>query len=87
MDDKLRRSLQHLHDELGRARPQDDPARQRVQQLQGDIRSALDRPALPEHVHSLAERVREEVSTFEGHHPNLTGAAEAVIDQLARMGI
>ena len=76
----LRRTLEQLHAELGRAGALDPATRGRLEALQEDVRRALDRaegePPLP-------ERLEDAIVEFEASHPELARRLATVIDTLA----
>jgi hypothetical protein len=77
--DDLRRALEHLHAELGRAGALDDATRDRLQSLQSDVRRALERPGESR----LRERLEDAIVEFEASHPELARRLATVIDTLA----
>ncbi|HET8623554.1 MAG TPA: DUF4404 family protein [Gemmatimonadales bacterium] len=76
--DDLRRVLQHLHDELGRASDADAATRARLRALQDEVRSALDRSPGG----TLRERLEDAIVEFEASHPEVARRLAAVIDTL-----
>jgi hypothetical protein len=78
--DDLRRTLEQLHAELGRAGALDPGTRQRLEALQGDVRRALDRSAGET---PLRERLEDAIVEFEASHPELARRLATVIDTLA----
>ena len=78
--DDLRRALEHLHAELGRAGALDDATRERLQALQSDVRRALERPPGESR---LRERLEDAIAEFEASHPELARRLATVIDTLA----
>jgi hypothetical protein len=75
----LRRALEQLHAELGKAGALDDATRERLEALQSDVRHALDRSP----GESLRERLEDAIVEFEASHPELARRLGAVIDTLA----
>jgi hypothetical protein len=76
--DDLRRVLEHLHDELGRAGAADGPTRDRLRSLQAEVRTALDRsPGV-----TLRDRLEDAIVEFEASHPEVARRVAAVIDTL-----
>ncbi len=78
--DELRRTLEHLHAELGRAGGLDAEGRARLQALQAEVRTALDRSPAES---SLRARLDDAIIEFETSHPELARRLAAVIDTLA----
>ncbi len=78
--DDLRRTLEHLHAELGKAGAGDEPTRARLEALQSDVRHALDRSPAES---PLRERLEDAIVEFEASHPELARRLGAVIDTLA----
>jgi hypothetical protein len=75
----LRRALEHLHEELGRASALDPATRDRLRSLEADVQSALAQS--PES--SLRERLEDGIIEFEASHPELARRLATVIDTLA----
>ncbi|MGH6691876.1 MAG: DUF4404 family protein [Gemmatimonadales bacterium] len=78
--DDLRRTLEHLHAELGRAGELDAATRDRLRALQADVQAALDRTAEES---PLRERLEDAIVEFEASHPELARRLAHVIDTLA----
>ncbi|MGH7517349.1 MAG: DUF4404 family protein [Gemmatimonadales bacterium] len=78
--DDLRRTLEHLHAELGRAGDLDAATRERLRALQADVRNALDRSPAES---SLRQRLEDAIMEFEASHPELARRLGRVIDTLA----
>jgi hypothetical protein len=76
--DDLRRVLQHLHDELGRAGDTDPATRARLGALRTEVRDALDRTPGG----TLRERLEDAIVEFEVSHPEVARRLAAVIDTL-----
>lgn len=78
--EELRRTLEQLHAELGRAGALDPATRERLESLQSDVQQALDRsPGDP----PLRERLEDAIVEFEASHPALARRLATVIDTLA----
>ena len=83
---ELRRTLQGLHEELGRADRLDPEDREMLAAILDDIRRLLEpdagsNPAAPgEALEGVAVRL-------EAGHPGLAGAIRALVDALAKAGI
>ena len=78
--DDLRRTLEQLHAELGRAGALDPATRGRLEALQEDVRRALDRAGGEP---PLRERLEDAIVEFEASHPELARRLATVIDTLA----
>jgi hypothetical protein len=76
----LRRTLEQLHAELGRAGALDPATRGRLEALQEDVRRALDRTGGEP---PLRERLEDAIVEFEASHPELARRLATVIDTLA----
>ena len=76
----LRRTLEQLHAELGRAGALDPATRGRLEALQEDVRRALDRAGGEP---PLRERLEDAIAEFEASHPELARRLATVIDTLA----
>ena len=85
----LRETLQQLHEELEATPKVDDTTRELLRSVMQDIQHVLDAEggqATPQH-RSLIGRIEAATTYFETSHPNLTAAAQRVIDALSSMGI
>ncbi len=76
----LRRTLEQLHAELGRAGDLDAATRDRLRALQADVQNALDKSAAES---SLRQRLEDAITEFEASHPELARRIGRVIDTLA----
>jgi hypothetical protein len=76
----LRRALEHLHAELGRAGGLDPATRERLEALQSEVQRALERSPGES---ALRERLEDAIVEFEASHPELARRLAAVIDTLA----
>ena len=76
----LRRTLEQLHAELGRAGALDPATRGRLEALQEDVRRTLDRTGGEP---PLRERLEDAIVEFEASHPELARRLATVIDTLA----
>lgn len=83
--DDLRGVLERLQAELAQAGAVDQPLRERLRDLQHDIRSVLDRGPAAEP--RLKKRLENGVSHFEASHPDLARRLAQVIDTLALYGL
>ena len=81
----LKGPLERLDKELAKAEPE-GKAGEHAENLKADVKSTLAQPGQPG-LKGLKQRLQDAVVHFEEKHPNLTAAAEEVIDALARMGI
>lgn len=86
MEQRLRQTLEQLHEELEQADSLDPGSRELLREVMGDIREALDRPQTSESA-SLLDRLREATGEFEESHPRLTAAVGRVADALSNLGI
>ena len=79
----LRRALEQMHAELGRAGALDDATRERLEALQSDVGHALDRSSCESLQERLRERLEDAIVEFEASHPELARRLATVIDTLA----
>jgi len=90
MDSNLKASLKNLHASLAQAGPVDEELRDLLQQLDGDIKSLLERApeaAGPSNTYGLAERTQELSAKFAARHPQLEPALRELGNILSNMGI
>lgn len=90
--ERLRATLSELHAELESLQRVDPEVRALLETTIHDIHRAMAAPAnrpppSPDEHASLAERLSEAATRFEGQHPTLSGAVGSVIDALGQMGI
>lgn len=86
--DKLRQLVASLHEELSQADELDDEARQRLQELGGDIERLVSREESPAaHRDTALEQVEEAAVRFQAQHPRLASILEEIMDSLTRLGI
>jgi chromosome segregation ATPase len=78
--EELRRALDHLEAELREAGGLDPATRDRLQALEGEVRSVLERSPAES---SLRQRLEDEIVEFEASHPELARRLATVIDTLA----
>lgn len=89
---ELNDTLGKLHDELTHGQQLDEEARERLQQLLGDIHAVLNRDpdAAPDEAsedETLGERLQEAVSDFEAAHPQFSQLIGRIADGLSNLGI
>ncbi|MGA2505203.1 MAG: DUF4404 family protein [Anaerolineales bacterium] len=90
MDNKdLDELLRRLHDEIQKTRSIDDKGSELLRDLDGDIRTLLERSqAGPMQVHpSIVQRLELAVNQFEVTHPDLTTLLSSLLDSLSSAGI
>jgi hypothetical protein len=86
--DRLRQLVARLHEELNQTGELDAEARERLQQLGGDIERLISREEPPpEHRESAAEQVEEAAARFQAQHPRLAVVLEEIMDSLGKLGI
>jgi len=83
---RLRRLLVDLDNELKSTGSLDDQSRRLLEQVMADVRK-LDSPADAARHRSAEGRLRELVLHFESEHPRLSGALGQVADALGKLGI
>ncbi|MEP7273119.1 MAG: DUF4404 family protein [Acidobacteriota bacterium] len=86
---RLNKSIQQLHDELGQVDSVDESERQVLEQLRSDIQDVLkEKEGHDEEGYKLlSARLQGSVAKFEASHPTLTMLMGQTIDMLAQMGI
>jgi hypothetical protein len=91
MDSNLKASLKSLHANLATAGPIDEELQDLLKQLDGDIKTLLERGAEPEPgestTYGLAERTQEISARFAAKHPKLEPALRELGNILSSMGI
>jgi hypothetical protein len=90
MDNKeLDKLLHQLHDEIQKTRTIDDKGSELLRDLEGDIRTLLERSqGAPIQVHpSIVQRLELAVNQFEVIHPDLTTLISNLLDSLSSAGI
>jgi arsenate reductase-like glutaredoxin family protein len=90
MDSNLKTSLRTLHANLANAGPVDEELQDLLQQLDGDIKSLLERRAqepADTTTYGLAERTQEISAKFAAQHPTLEPALRELGNILSSMGI
>ncbi|NVM77021.1 hypothetical protein FHW83_002822 [Duganella sp. SG902] len=91
MDSNLKTSLKTLHANLANAGPVDEELLELLRQLDGDIKTLIERGAEPAPGESstfgLAERTQELSAKFAVKHPQLEPALRELGTILSNMGI
>lgn len=91
MDSNLKTSLKSLHANLANAGPVDEELLELLKQLDGDIKTLLERGADPAPgettTFGLAERTQELSAKFAVKHPQLEPALRELGTILSNMGI
>ncbi|MYM69628.1 DUF4404 family protein [Pseudoduganella sp. FT55W] len=91
MDSNLKTSLKSLHANLAHAGPVDEELLELLKQLDGDIKTLLERGADPlpgeTTTFGLAERTQELSAKFAVKHPQLEPALRELGTILSNMGI
>jgi hypothetical protein len=85
--DELRDLVRQLHAEIDALRPEDGQARERLDQLVGDIEQRLEGEVNAAHQEPLADRVQDAIEEFERDHPRATGILNHIMMTLSNMGI
>lgn len=88
-DEKLRKLLEQLHDELERTESVDEKGDDLLRHLNADIRQLLKRSEEGQDLsdESILERVQETVDHFEDTNPGLTMALSEIMRILSNAGI
>jgi ABC-type uncharacterized transport system substrate-binding protein len=85
---ELRRTLESLHEELGRTRAVDTESRELLVTVMQDIAKVLDQSLSEgEDAGSLQDQLETVAVRFESEHPQLSAAMRQVVDALAKAGI
>ncbi|MBV7538091.1 DUF4404 family protein [Duganella sp. sic0402] len=91
MDSNLKTSLKSLHANLANAGPIDEELQDLLRQLDGDIKTLLERGAEPapgeSSTYGLAERSQELSAKFAVKHPKLESGLRELGTILSNMGI
>ena len=85
--DALRKSLEKLHAELGRAPHVDAESRELLRRLSADIDRLVDQPQTQQAVTSHRPRLKELEVRFEVEHPALAQTVRELIDALGKAGL
>ncbi len=85
--ERLRRSLEELREELARLEIEDDVERARLAALVEDIEHGLDNPDDVAHHANVVAGIEEAISRFEVEHPRATGILNHIMVTLGNMGI
>jgi len=88
-DDKSRKLLQELHDEINNTETVDEKGSELLRDLEGDIRALLERSEeQPMQMHpSVVQRLESAVDHFEVTHPVLTTLISKLLASLSNAGI
>ena len=86
---ELRKLLDLLHDEINSTRAVDEKGSELLRDLEGDIRSLLERSqGNPVQLHpSIVQRLEGALDHFEASHPDLTMLISKLLDSLSNAGI
>jgi len=79
--------FQRLHAELQQIESVDEPEREMLRRLAGDIQALLSRDAGAPPDAGLGQRLRESIELLEASHPRTTMIMGQIADALAKMGI
>ena len=86
--EKLKKTIQRVHEELGKSQEVDEDLRRMLLQLDRDIDRILAKePGDTEDADTISERVEEIASRFSAEYPRLEMLLRAVSDTLAKLGI
>ncbi len=87
--EKLKDSLEKLHNELKNAEELDNDSRTALKELMNDIQMILNKSEekIGKEHHNILERLKESSQKFELTHPELAGAINIVISSLSNLGI
>ena len=87
--EKIKDSLEKLHQELKEAKQVDEDSKKVLRELMNDIQAILDKneEGIGKEHHNLLESLKEYSRKFELTHPELAGAINIVISSLSNLGI
>ena len=86
--EKLKKTIQRVHEELGKSQEVDEDLRRMLLQLDRDIDRILAKePGDTEDADTISERVEEIASRFSAEYPRLEMLLREVSDTLAKLGI
>ena len=87
--EKLKDSLEKLHNELKNAEELDNDSRTALKELMNDIQMILNKSEekIGKEHHNILESLKESSQKFELTHPELAGAINIVISSLSNLGI
>ena len=86
-DEKLRRSLDELREELARLESEEAAVRERIDALISGVESRLESPDEAGEDHTLVEDLQRAVTEFETSHPRATAILNQIMVTLGNMGI
>lgn len=86
--EKLKKTIQRVHEELGKSQEVDEDLRRMLLELDRDIdRILANEPGDTEDADTISERVEEIASRFSAEYPRLEMLLREVSDTLAKLGI
>ena len=87
--EKLRTSLENLHNKLINTKRIDEDSREMLRELMYDIRKILDNTGeeRAKGTHGIMERLKEAAQKFEVTHPELAGAINIVLNSFSNIGV
>ncbi|HEY5654848.1 MAG TPA: DUF4404 family protein [Woeseiaceae bacterium] len=86
--EKLKKTIQRVHEELGKSQEVDEDLRRMLLELDRDIDRILAKePGDTEDADTISERVEEIASRFSAEYPRLEMLLREVSDTLAKLGI
>lgn len=86
--EKLKKTIQRVHEELGKSQEVDEDLRRMLLELDRDIdRILTNEPGDTEDADTISERVEEIASRFSAEYPRLEMLLREVSDTLAKLGI
>jgi hypothetical protein len=86
--EKLKKTIQRVHEELGKSQEVDEDLRRMLLELDRDIdRILANKPGDTEDADTISERVEEIAGRFSAEYPRLEMLLREVSDTLAKLGI
>ena len=87
-DQNLRELLEKIHKELEQTEPTDEAGREKLRQLEADVRSLLKRSSSQAGTDEpMLERFQDSIDHFEASHPQLTMMISQMLTILSNAGI
>lgn len=86
-NEKLRKSIKNLRDEIDRIDSSNVAAKEKMNQLLGELEDRLDHPEQSEDSQKLMDKLEGMIAEYEVKHPRLAEAMEEILVTLSNMGI
>lgn len=86
-EEKFRKSLENLDNEIQQIRQNDDPTPAEVEKLNEQVKASLSKPPASEDTEGLLSDFNDAATSFEASHPTLTSLINEVSQALSNLGI